>query len=844
MKMGARGPRRRWMAVAIGLAATVAVVVAGWASHGSVAAIDAATRDAWVPALAPVSPAVLVIARDATSEARFGGGAWDRAIVARIVAAVAQAGATAIGVDLVPGRPGVPGRGGAASDALLAQATAGAGNVVFMAEPGASPSTSSAGAPAVGHTVVVTDPDGVVRRVPLSIRVGERDVPALGLAVAAVGGAGTDAMAERIPTDGAGRAILRWAPDLPVLPISEVWTAIETGGGERLQRPIEGKRVLLVTEPPVALRRTPIGPLSDVGIQVELLNAALTGAWLRQPPPVWTFGGTLLVAVIAAGLGLMLSGVMAVAALVLLALALAAFVSAGAFSMGFALPIVQPFAALALAGVGALVWKQVGAARRLRRLEGEVAGIREHLVRQESTVETLEEDLEAARAAVARSTGAERGLLEAADALRSQLTAATAQEEQTRLRLHALERELRAADRQSGAPGDAEQERLRRHCLEVGIITRDPAVLVLFRDLERAARTTLPILLAGEPGTGKELFARAAHRLSPRANGPFVAVNMAAIPPDLFESEMFGHAKGSFTGAVADRRGHFEQAAGGTIFLDEIGETRADHQGKLLRVLQERTLQRVGAAQPSTVDVRVVAASNRDLERGVAEGWFREDLYFRLKGIVLRLPPLRERRQDVAPLATRFVEDAAAEAGRRATLSEAALLALERHDWPGNVRELQNCLRRAVALADREVLTAADLRLDAPAPAPAAAAEPGGDAAVLDSLRRHGFDMQATAGALGWDRSTVTQRLKGLGFRALVESGGDRGKAALALAGDPTLAHTVEMKLVEYHEHLLRSVAGFDSADAAVTACRRRFKNLPERHFRSLEALVREAFVR
>ena len=223
----------------------------------------------------------------------------------------------------------------------------------------------------------------------------------------------------------------------------------------------------------------------------------------------------------------------------------------------------------------------------------------------------------------------------------------------------------------------------------------------------------------------------------------------------------------------------------------------------------------------------------------MAEGWFREDLYFRLKGVVLRLPPLRERKRDVGPLAERFVEEAVAETGRRATLSEAALLALEGHDWPGNVRELQNCLRRAVALADRDVLTAADLRLDTPAQPPS---EPAGDAAVLDSLRRHGFDMQATAGALGWDRSTVTQRLKGLGFRALVEAGGDRGRAALALAGDPALARTVEMKLGEYHEHLLRSVAGFDSADAAIAACRRRFKNLPERHFRSLEALVRETF--
>ena len=366
-------------------------------------------------------------------------------------------------------------------------------------------------------------------------------------------------------------------------------------------------------------------------------------------------------------------------------------------------------------------------------------------------------------------------------------------------------------------------------------------MLALFRDLEKAARASLPILILGEPGTGKELFARAAHRLSPRASGPFVAVNMAAIPPELFESELFGHVKGSFTGAVAEHRGYFEQADRGTIFLDEVGELRAEHQSKLLRVLQDKTFYRVGATRSTAVDVRVVAASNRDLERGIAEGWFREDLYFRLKGLVLRLPPLRDRRQDVGPLAARFLEEAAAEAARRVTLSEAALLALERYDWPGNVRELQHCLRQAVALADRAVLAPEDLRL---APVGDARGDAAGDAAVLACLRQHGFDMQATARALGWDRSTVTQRLKGLGFRALVESGGDRRKAALTLAGDPALGRAVELKLSEYHEHLLRAVAGFDSAEAALAACRRRFKNLPERHFRSLEFLVRQHFER
>jgi len=305
---------------------------------------------------------------------------------------------------------------------------------------------------------------------------------------------------------------------------------------------------------------------------------------------------------------------------------------------------------------------------------------------------------------------------------------------------------------------------------------------------------------------------------------------------------MFGHVRGSFTGAVADRKGLFEQANRGTIFLDEVGELRSEHQAKLLRVLQDKSFYRVGATRPTTVDVRVVAASNRDLKRGAAEGWFREDLYFRLKGLVLRLPPLRERPRDVRLLAERFVRDAAAEVGRSALpLSEAALATLERNDWPGNARELQNCLRQALALADGAAITVADLRLPVQEPA---REDTGGDEAVLATLREHGFDMQATARALGWDRSTVTQRLKGLGFRALVDTNGDRGKAALTLAGEPALARAVELKLREYSEHLLRVVEGFGSPDEAITACRKRFKNLPERHFRSLELLVRQQFDR
>jgi DNA-binding NtrC family response regulator len=756
-----------------------------------------------------------------------------------------------IGVDVLLGQAGVSSRG-AAGDALLAEATATAGTVVYPIAPDASTLPALAeSAKAIGHTRAPSDPDGVVRRVPLFVQVGDRTVPAFGLALAA---AFTGVTAERMVTERrlSDPARVPFAggglpAGVTVAPFSSVWTAIEGRQIETLEGLVGDRLVLVLAEPAGAPRAIPTGAASDLGIQAHLLHALLTGVTLRDTPRAWPLVATLLTATVLAWLWLRMRWWQALAGALVLVGAQAATVLLALGTAHRVLPIGPPLVALALASVAALTWNSLGSARRFRQLESENTRVRDALVRHESVVEALEEDLEAARMAVARSTGAERDLVRATDALRAQLGEARAQEEATRRHLAELERQLRdLRPAERPASGDIAPE-----CEALGIVTRDPAVVALFGDLKKAAGASLPILLLGEPGTGKELFARAAHRLSPRASQPFVPVNVGAIPADLFESEMFGHVRGSFTGAVADRRGHFAEAHGGTLFLDEIGDLRPEHQVKLLRVLQEKTFYRVGTSRPTIVDVRVVAASNRDLERGVTEGWFREDLYFRLEGLVLRLPPLRERAGDIPLIAARLFRDIAAELGRPGlTLSEEAVAALAAHDWPGNVRELQNVLRQAATLADGSVVRGADLRLgrqprpSTPASRPAVALDSTGDDAVLASLRQHQFDMQATGRTLGWDRSTVTQRLKGLGFRALVEAGGDRARAALTLAGDPALARTVEVKLREYHEHLLRSVEGFDSADAAVAACRRRFKNLPERHFRFLETLVRERFAR
>jgi DNA-binding NtrC family response regulator len=236
------------------------------------------------------------------------------------------------------------------------------------------------------------------------------------------------------------------------------------------------------------------------------------------------------------------------------------------------------------------------------------------------------------------------------------------------------------------------------------LIGRTPGMMGVYKQIARATDSVVPVLIVGESGTGKELVARALHRNGLRAERPFVAINCGALTETLLESELFGHRRGAFTGAVADAKGIFEQAQGGTVFLDEIGETSPALQVKLLRVLQEGEIRPLGGGRAIKVDNRVVAATNRDLERAVAEQQFRADLYYRLSVIVIRLPPLRERRDDIPLLVSAFLKAACTRAGRRVELSPGALDVLLAYDWPGNVRQLENTLERIVLFSPGAVV--------------------------------------------------------------------------------------------------------------------------------------------
>src|SRR6266568_374050 len=296
--------------------------------------------------------------------------------------------------------------------------------------------------------------------------------------------------------------------------------------------------------------------------------------------------------------------------------------------------------------------------------------------------------------------------------------------------------------------------------------------------IRRAAPSEGRVLVTGENGTGKELVARAIHEGSRRKGGPFVKMNCAAVPAELIESELFGHERGAFTGAVAARRGRFEQADGGTLFLDEVGDMPGSMQAKVLRVLQEGELERVGGTQTLTCDVRVVAATNKDLAAEVKAGRFREDLFYRLAVVPIHVPPLRERREDVPELAERFLVEACERNGRRPMrLSREALLALQAHEWPGNVRELRNLVERLAILSDGPEIGATEVAAVLPgARRPRAdrfrsgasfheLVEEAEREIVLGALDASGDNVAETARALGLERSHLYKKMRALGIK-------------------------------------------------------------------------------
>jgi two-component system response regulator HydG len=296
------------------------------------------------------------------------------------------------------------------------------------------------------------------------------------------------------------------------------------------------------------------------------------------------------------------------------------------------------------------------------------------------------------------------------------------------------------------------------------IIGQTPAMTAIFEMITEVAGTDASVLLAGETGTGKELIAKAIHAKSPRANLPFIAINCGAIPDTLLESELFGHQKGAYTGAIQERKGFFEVVNGGTLFLDEVGEISQKMQVDLLRVLEEKKITRVGSRQPVTVDFRLITATSRDLEAQIHAGGFREDFYYRIHVIQIDIPPLRERREDIQLLAVHFLKKFCHETTKRVDrISPLASTVLETYDWPGNVRELENAIERAVVLSKSRILNDSDFAFLRP---PSMTTPPGPSLRELEKyhirriLDQHEWNVTQAAKTLGINRVTLHKKIK------------------------------------------------------------------------------------
>ena len=800
--------------------------------------------------------------------ASCGPGRWNTATLAQSISALNQAQAKVIAPALRLDIPTSRECGDLAGLAKLIEATKQAGNVVY---PVSVPDALGSEASRIGVLDLETDEDGIFRRIPLNIlNEGSLDLP-FGMAIAPRATTGIQPGEFR---DGLLPFVGRWTDQpFPTYAFQEIWELIGNRDYSRLSVLFKNQFVVLLSiGSHTATLPTPVETAAPVGfLHATLLHNVLAHSWISTISWEQGFGLSFVMALLMAWIPLRIPGVWGWASGALFLLIIWGLSQLSFHTLKEFLPLVGPLVGSSVAFLGTVSWGvYLGRTRiedQIQRVTAQLETNREQLIVKERLAKRLHDDVARERELAHQSSQKYQEVAAAVELHQNRLHLAQEEVETSRQRLQALQTQLDHLQKNSPSGSTTSQsllqdelEPLREECESLGIYTRSSAVLKVFQDLKKAAKTNNPILLLGETGTGKELFAHATHHLSNRSGGPCISINIAAIRPELFESELFGSVKGAYTGAVG-RQGFLETANGGTLFLDEVGELPLSLQAKLLRVLEEGAFYRVGQSSPTLVDIRIVTATNLDLPQEVKEGRYREDLYYRLRSIVLRLPPLRERGwADVNLLAHHFLQELSEGHPQNPLhFTQGALEAIQAYSWPGNIRELRQTIIQAVALTDGPLLDEEALRLKTVQPLvslqtsseatdfPSGGNEEIGsreDSYILSCLRRHKFDMQATAKALKWDRGTVTQRLKGMGFQALVDHQENILAAAETLAGTTSLVKTVEGRLREYYTNLMSSTKQHQSVDDAIADSRRRFRNLPDRHFPAVEKLIRQHFQR
>jgi len=636
------------------------------------------------------------------------------------------------------------------------------------------------------------------------------------------------------PTRSDGTVILQYPGRLSAFRSYPFLEVLRSYDALRVNRPgsvpvasFKGKAILIgvVAEGRSQFFRTPVDPrFPAIGLHAVFVENALSGGFLR------TAGGLTVI-----GLCLLTGFACAISVLhlpsplnTIMPVALAAIIIVVGFILFAAGGILLPLTALVFTAVftatAALLVRQQRIKQKVDSLQAEKDVVLAQLHDREAKLALLEREL--LQMQEARSADRTTELLEEIRRSRAEIRALTSR---------ADDMEVYREEDVSRSTGEFE-----------GMIhAPDGKMGPVIDFVRKIATSTAPVLVLGESGTGKELVARAIHRRSTRAQGPFVAVNCGALSENLLESELFGHEKGAFTGAVKERMGRFELAHGGTIFLDEIGEISEGFQIKLLRVLQGGELERVGGTKTVKVDVRVVAATNKDLKEQVQAGKFREDLFYRLNVLMVSLPPLRERESDIPLLVRHFLR----REGENLTLSKNVMEAFLLFPWRGNIRELESAVKRAALMAQAEhrtMITMKDLSEEVAASARDAIAV---EDQVLDAVREKKFLRSAISDTAielgGLNRGTVAEYLRGECLKAFAENGFDVEKAVrhIALTLDPGVLDRVRKRLEEYLENIAGAIDRSNPWEVSKAALKPKTKNLPRRFHSTLEA-VGEAYYR
>jgi len=850
----------------------------------------------------PHSPEIALIDIDDKSIAALGRWPWGRKIHADMIDILSESGASVIGYDILFNQIT-----NEAEDRALESAIKKAGNVYLPTGLELTPASDASpmlsakreigplsrfrhAAAGIGHISSHRDADGTIRRVPLLVQHGDAPFPAF--AVSLLQGYFQSAQSAKflatpeiqlqnktnetlhIPVDEAGRMTINyagpWVSTFSHYPFADIWQAWQNPEDRSALRTAFAGKIVLVSNTATGYDLKPVPFESDYpggGIHANILNTVITGQYLREPGAASTFAISLFLSIIISTVLVYKKGQVTLPvglAVGLCYLALSYLV----FVWGIVLPVLFPILTITVTSLSSLLYQKNRSVDALRKTRDEKDKVSKEFQAVRGQLEAAERELEFKKAALAQMVCADLDTKQTHTEQIEKLCEELEKSEKIKAKLEhrrqSLELRIKAqspAKPDKKPPLQADLETLKDEARTYGLITSNPALLGSFLELKKVAKSRLSVLIVGETGTGKELIAEIIHKMDERMKDMTV-VNTPTIPDTLFDQTLYGHEKGAFTGADRKKPGKFHEANESTLFLDEIGEIPSHLQTKLLRAVETGQVDRVGATRPDHVKVRVVSATNRQLEQDMQSQHFRSDLFFRLGRVIIKIPPLRERKEDIDALAAYFIERSRKEHGtKEKQLSEDALEHAKAYNWPGNVRELKNKIEKAcISIGDAELISAADLGLHhiqrsngAPPPQSTSGSAPDfdegsagkdlSDTEFLRLLKRHDYHIQNTATAMGLKRSLpVGQRFRGICLKTLHEHQRDVQQAAKALSEAGEDLGKLKEFISAYYDNLVESVKGFENSGEAVEKCKKLFKNVKTKYHKAMFELVKQTF--